>query len=73
LKVGSYDVNYQGFKGIKIQYKRSNQSETSWRLLETYRDAADALSCEDDEVKRSALLTEQEFFYVQLGCVATER
>lgn len=61
LKVGGYDVNYQGFKGIKIQYKRSNESETSWRLLETfYRDEDARILAGPDEVLRKApLLTEQ--------------
>lgn len=61
LKIDSYDVNYQGFKGIKIQYKRSNESETSWKLLETYYRDTDARKfAGDDEVKRKApLLTDQ--------------
>ena len=61
LKVGNYDVNYQGFKGVKIQYKRANESETSWKLLEMYyRDADARLLAGQEEVDRKApLLTEQ--------------
>ena len=29
IKVGDYDVNYQGFKGMKIQYKRASESESN--------------------------------------------
>jgi hypothetical protein len=68
LKVGSYDVNYQGFKGIKIQYKRSNESETSWKLLETYYRDADARTraitdLQEDDINAPLLLGNDFTYY----------
>ena len=68
VKVNGYDVNYEGFKFINVQYKRSSASESEWRLLETYyRDAVARTNAGPDEVTRNApLLNEQrgnEFIY----------
>lgn len=68
VKVNGYDVNYEGFKYINIQYKRSSASESDWKLLETYyRDATARTLAGPDEVSRNApLLNEQrgnEFIY----------
>jgi hypothetical protein len=67
LKVDGYDVNYQGFKGIKIQYKKSNESDSDWRLLKTYyrdvdsRTKAIADLKEDD--KNAPVLAGNDFVY----------
>jgi hypothetical protein len=68
VKVNGYDVNYEGFKYINIQYKRSSASESDWKLLETYyRDTTARTLAGPDEVSRNApLLNEQrgnEFIY----------
>lgn len=68
VKINGYDINYEGFKHINIQYKRSSASESDWKLLETYyRDATARNLAGPDEVSRNApLLNEQrgnEFIY----------
>ncbi|OAZ05366.1 LamG-like jellyroll fold domain-containing protein [Flavobacterium succinicans] len=61
IKVGDYDVNYQGFKGIKIQYKRASESESNWKLLETFyrNDEARANAGPEEVLRKAPLLTEQ--------------
>jgi hypothetical protein len=61
IKVGDYDVNYQGFKGIKIQYKRASESESNWKLLETYyrNDEARTNAGPEEVLRKAPLLTEQ--------------
>ncbi|GIQ61045.1 hypothetical protein Flavo103_41810 [Flavobacterium collinsii] len=61
IKVSNYNVNYQGFKGIKIQYKRASESDSNWKLLETYyRNDEARTNVGPEEVARKApLLSEQ--------------
>lgn len=67
VKINGYDVNYQGFKGIKIQYKKTNESDSDWKLLQTYYRDEDTRKRAIDELKEdnpnAPLLNANDFIY----------